>query len=77
MRELESILREYPNPEMINDGKTTSPSHRIARIVKGYNRPLYGVELAKEIGLTAIREKCPLFNCWIKEIEDIIILTEF
>jgi hypothetical protein len=67
--ELKLIFRDYPNPEMINNNKATSPSHRIKRIIKGYNKIVYGSILAESIGLVNIRAKCPRFNRWISNIE--------
>lgn len=67
--ELESIFSEYPNPELINDGKETAPSKRLMRIIKGYNKPIYGSLLAQEIGLERIRSKSPRFNNWINTLE--------
>jgi len=56
------------NPENINNGKTTAPSKRLARIIKGYKKPLYGSMLAKEIGLRNMRAKAPRFNTWISKL---------
>ncbi len=56
------------NPEMINDGKTTAPSKRLEQIIKSYKKPLHGSDLAEEIGLKTIREKCPRFNNWFESL---------
>ena len=45
--ELESTFVDYDNPEMINDKKETSASHRLMRIIKGYNKVVYGDILAE------------------------------
>lgn len=50
---------------MINNSVETSPSHRLERIIKGYNKIVYGVCLAEAIGLAQIREKSPRFNRWL------------
>jgi Domain of unknown function (DUF4276) len=68
---LEQIINDYPNPELINDGKTTAPSKRLAQLIRGYNKPVYGAILAEMIGLTNIRSKCPRFNNWIINLENI------
>ena len=65
---LETIQDE--NPENINDGKTTAPSKRLERILKGYKKPLYGSMLAQVIGLNVIRSKCPRFNNWMVKLSD-------
>lgn len=69
--ELSNIFKEYDNPEMINNNKETSPSHRLDRIIYGYNKIVYGNILAEAIGLNNIREKSPRFNEWIRKIENI------
>jgi hypothetical protein len=70
-RELVETIVEYPNPELINDGRTTAPSKRLERIIIGYNKPVYGSILAEAIGLQRIRSKCPRFNSWITTLETI------
>lgn len=69
--ELQSIFDKYSNPEMINDGNETSPSHRLGRIISGYEKIVYGNILAEAIGLERIRLKCPMFNNWINNIENL------
>ena len=67
--ELAKTIAENPNPELINDGKETAPSKRLLRLIKGYNKPVYGAILAEAIGLERLRHKCPRFNQWIKGLE--------
>ena len=66
--ELQKTVAEYDNPEMINTSKETSPSHRLERIVHGYDKVVYGNYIAESIGLTKIRERCPRFNEWVTKI---------
>lgn len=66
--ELKKTFADYDNPEMINNNKETSPSHRLKRIIKGYNKPLYGHYFAEAIGIERIRAKSPRFNQWIEKI---------
>ncbi len=66
--ELEQTFADYDNPEMINNNRETSPSHRLKRIIKGYNKPLYGHYFAEAIGIQKIRTKSPRFSLWIEEI---------
>ena len=58
-------------PEEINDGLETAPSKRLEKIIKGYNKVLYGSLLSSEIGLETIRKKSPRFNQWIERLEKI------
>jgi len=60
--------KAFSNPENINDGKTTSPSKRLNRIIGDYSKVVYGSLLAQEIGLDKIRERCPRFNNWIERL---------
>jgi len=69
--ELEETFRDYENPEMINNTRETSPSHRLSRIIKGYNKVVYGDILAESIGLLKIRNKSPRFNDWITKLEEL------
>ena len=67
--ELEQTFSEYSNPEYINNNKNTSPSGRLHRIIKGYNKVIYGDILANAIGLQSIRAKAPRFNSWLAQLE--------
>lgn len=69
--ELERVIDQYPNPEMINDTPNNAPSYRLKRLISGYNKIVYGSILAEEIGIQRIRDKCPRFNNWIIELENI------
>jgi len=70
-KELSEIFITYNNPEMINNKRETSPSHRLERIILGYNKIVYGNILAEAIGIEKIRDKSPRFNEWINKIEKI------
>ncbi|MCY4560984.1 MAG: DUF4276 family protein [Flavobacteriaceae bacterium] len=67
--ELDTTFNEYRNPEMINDKREKSPSHRLARIIRGYNKIVHGCILAEAIGLDQMREKNPHFHEWLNKIE--------
>jgi Domain of unknown function (DUF4276) len=69
--ELDNIVAQFPNPEFINDSKTTAPSKRLLKIINGYNKIVYGSLLAQSIGLVKIRERCPRFNEWLIKIEQL------
>jgi Domain of unknown function (DUF4276) len=68
---LKTIIDTNPNPELINDGFETAPSKRLHKLIKGYNKIVYGAILAKAIGLINIRNKSPRFNAWISKLESI------
>lgn len=67
--ELVKTFAQYDNPEMINNIRTTSPSHRLQRIIKGYNKVVYGSILSEAIGLERMRAKSPRFNEWVTKLE--------
>lgn len=69
--ELSQTIEQNPNPEHINDTPNNAPSYRLKRLIKGYNKIVYGTILAAEIGLTKIRTKCPRFHNWISLLEKI------
>lgn len=71
LEELEQVIADYLNPEMINTCKETSPSHRLQRIIHGYNKIVYGNIIAESIGLTTIRQKCPRFDSWLTCLEQL------
>jgi hypothetical protein len=71
LKELEATISDFPNPEMINDNPETAPSKRLERIIKGYDKVVYGNILAETIGLQNIRNKSTRFNAWIDKIENV------
>jgi len=63
------IVRQFPNPEDINEGPNTAPSKRILAQVPFYQKPLMGRKITQAIGLPTLRAKCPHFNEWLTRIE--------
>ena len=63
---LSKIVNEYPNPEEINNSPSTSPSHRLVKILNlpKYRKVLHGTAIAKNIGIENIRQKCYHFDEW-------------
>lgn len=61
----------HQSPEEINDGRQTAPSKRIINQFPDYEgaKPTAGPQIAANIGLEAIRDKCPHFNAWLKKLE--------
>ncbi|MGV8948978.1 MAG: DUF4276 family protein [Candidatus Paracaedibacter sp.] len=62
------ISRCWNNPEAINDSRETAPSKRLEKHTT-YRKTTYGPNIAKEIGLSEIRQKCAGFDTWISMIE--------
>lgn len=71
LEELKEVISHNPNPELINNTRETSPSHRLQRIISGYNKIVYGNIIAETIGLDVIRSKCPRFDHWITTLENL------
>lgn len=65
---LQSIRDSFESPEDINDSPVTSPSKRIESLVPGYEKPLFGILAALEIGLDRIRAQCGHFDGWIEAL---------
>lgn len=70
IKKLNRVIRDFPNPEDINDDPNTAPSKRLKNIIPSFNKILHGIQLIEEIGLDLIRSKCPRFNNWMIQIED-------
>lgn len=66
---LREIGEQFPTPEHINNNPNTSPSKRIQAIYPGYNKVLDGYNIAKDIGLALLREKCRHFDAWLSRLE--------
>lgn len=66
---LAEIRGDFETPEEINDSPVTAPSKRVEALVPGYEKPLLGVLAVMEIGLSRIREECPHFDRWIRQLE--------
>lgn len=68
--ELDKVFNNFSNPEDINSGKQTSPSHRLLNIIKGYHKIVYGNIIIGEIGIDRIRNKALRFNNWLNILEN-------
>lgn len=71
VEELRSIRVRFPTPEDINDNSETAPSKRIVKIITQYEKRLYGLLIAMEIGLETIRAKCLRFDKWVTRLESL------
>ena len=73
IRELTSLIKSIPNPELIDGGKNTSPSKRIIKVFPNYgdNKPVIGAMVAQEIGLEHMLRTCSHFAEWVKKLENL------
>jgi len=67
-KKLLDVLTDFPDPELINQKKETSPSHRLMEIIPLYEKIIYGNILAEMIGIEQIRKKNKHFNDWIEQL---------
>jgi trehalose-6-phosphate synthase len=65
------ICNSFQSPELINDGETTAPSKRILKLIPTYKKITDGIIIARKIGLEIMREKCPHFNQWLTQLENL------
>ncbi len=68
---LEKIVKDCGSIEQINDSPETAPSKRIANLVRGYEKILWGVFAVNDIGIDTLRNGCPWLDNWIKALEGI------
>jgi len=64
----EDILHRFKgNPKLINDSPQTAPSKRL--VETPYRKTTHGPNIAKEIEIDALREKCTGFDDWLNKLE--------
>ena len=66
---LTNIAKQFESPEHINNSPHSAPSKRIEALMSDYEKPLMGTLAALEVGLSVMREKCALFDAWLKRLE--------
>ena len=66
---IDAIIAECGNPEAINDSILTAPSKRLATLCDRFKKTTTGIAVAHQIGLSKIREKCPVFADWLTSLE--------
>ncbi len=69
--DFEKIRSEFPSPEWINDNPHTAPSKRIQKMFPAYDKPEHPLMAAMDISLEVIRQECPLFDAWVKRLEEL------
>ena len=73
LSDIQTVIDEFDNPELINEGDQTAPSKRLKAIIPGYQKVLYGNTIALENGFQVVLDKCPRFNGWIKRLEEKVL----
>lgn len=69
--QFKQIRDGFDTPEHINDSPQTAPSKRIQRLVPDYNKVLHGNIAALDVTLERMRQECPIFASFLKNLEDI------
>ncbi len=67
----QGIRDGFETPEDINDSEQTAPSKRVLKLMPEYQKPRQGEDAAREIGIERMRLECPLFDAWIRRLEDL------
>ena len=73
-RAIAAVAERYDSPEDINDAPDTAPSHRLDALFLAYRNEKFrkadaGPLLALDVGLDAMRARCPRFNAWLARLE--------
>ncbi len=68
---LKKECEPFATPEKINHGAQTHPKARIKKYVEDYDENVDGPVLAAEIGIDAIKKKCPHFAQWMNTLEQL------
>jgi len=68
---INAIITECGEPENIDNSPATAPSKRLKSLSHRFRKTTIGIAILKEIGLPAIREKCPIFDGWVTTLESI------
>lgn len=64
-----SDARTAGGPELVNDDPRTAPSKRLLRYCPGYVKTLDGPLAIAELGVPALRTKCPHLDVWFAGLE--------
>jgi hypothetical protein len=75
IQKLITLCSAFSSPELINDNPETAPSKRINQFIPGYKNAKVSVAplMAEQIGLENIRGKCPHFNEWLTQLEQLSV----
>jgi len=67
--QISEILKEYNNPEEINDDPVKAPSKQLMALKNGYRKVANGKTISEAIGIQTIRRQCAHFNNWLAKFE--------
>lgn len=55
-------------PELVNGGQNTSPSHRLMAAWDGYLKTVDGIRAIADVPFEEILRRCPTFAAWLEEL---------
>lgn len=65
---LKDEVKDFSNPELINNGVETAPSKRIIKYIPSYDKIVNGINAVQEIGMDVLCKRCSHFSLWIEKI---------
>jgi len=72
IEDINSILANFSTPEAINNRPETAPAKRLEFLTDGrFHKTQKGIAIAEKIGIESMREKCFVFNEWLKRLESL------
>ena len=71
VEQIAAIVEECGEPEKINNSRETAPSKRLNQLkpIGKFKKTTEGITIAEQIGVDKMRDRCPLFNEWISQLE--------
>lgn len=70
----EALAQVGGNPELVNQTPAGAPSKRLLAAFSGYEKVVHGVQIAQEVGLHVMREKCTHFAAWYAQLASLSAL---
>lgn len=67
---IKQTVADAGGPELVNDGPDTAPSKRLLKQCPGYVKTVDGPLAVGELGLPALRARCPHLDAWLTRLED-------
>ncbi|WP_300477403.1 DUF4276 family protein [Shewanella sp.] len=69
--QIKAIITACEEPEKINNSRETAPSKRLNQLkLSGtFKKTTEGISIAEQIGVEKMRQRCPLFNEWLSQLE--------
>lgn len=71
---VDAVLHECGVPENINNHPATAPSKRLEKLSPTFKKTTTGIEIARQIGVEIMQEKCPLFGAWVDTLTRLPLL---